>query len=215
LPKVSQTHRDNRKRQILDAAIECFARQGFQRTGMEDIIRESNLSTGAIYSYFQSKDQIIEVLADERHDREKHLVQDALTAEGWPECLHLLISRFCDSLQESRERKERRLGIHLWAEALCNPKVLRIIRRGVNQPLELLSRAIGKAQGDGHLRKEIDSNTAARVLIALFHGFVLQQAWDEHADVAAFTKAVQAMVDAYFSAVSKGRPVKIRELRSR
>ena len=114
MPRVSEAHRYSRRRQILDAAIECFARRGFQRTSMEDIIRESNLSTGAIYSYFQSKDQIIEALANERHDREKQLVQQALAGE-WPESLHLLVRSFCDSLDEPAERKERRLGIHVWA----------------------------------------------------------------------------------------------------
>ena len=215
MPKVSEAHRYNRRRQILDAAIECFARHGFQRTSMEDIIRESNLSTGAIYSYFQSKDQIIETLADERHDREKHLIQRALASGPWAECLHLLVTNFYDSLEESTERKERRLGIHLWAEALCNPKVLRLIRRGLNQPLELLSDAIAKSQADGQLRKEIDPDAAARVLIALFHGFILQQAWDEGVDIAAFARSARSMADAYFSARSKARLAKVRELRPR
>lgn len=105
MPKVSEAHKDSRRRQILDAAIECFARRGFQRTSMEDIIRESNLSTGAIYSYFQSKDQIIETLADEQHDREKRLIQQALARGDWMECLHLLVRSFYESLEESAERK--------------------------------------------------------------------------------------------------------------
>ena len=178
---------------------------------MEDIIRESNLSTGAIYSYFQSKDQIIEALADERHDREKQLIQQALAGGEWTENLHLLVRSFYDSLDEPAERKERRLGIHVWAEALCNPKVLRLIRRGINQPLELLSRAIAKAQADGQLGKTIDPDAAARVLIALFHGFILQQAWDDRVDIAPFAKAVQSMTRTYFSA---GRTRALRRSRS-
>jgi hypothetical protein len=78
--------------------------------------------------------------------------------------------------------------------------VLRLIRRGINQPLELLSHAIAKAQADGQLGKEIDPDGAARALIALFHGFILQQAWDNRVDIAPFAKAVQSMVEAYFSA---------------
>jgi AcrR family transcriptional regulator len=212
LPKVSEAHRLNRRRQILDAAIECFARQGFQRTGMEDIIAESGLSTGAIYSYFQSKDQVIETLADERHDREKQLIERALAAGDWPQCLHLLMNDFYEPLEQAPQRKERRLGIYLWAEALCNPKVLRLIRRGINQPLGLLSDAIAKAQADGRLRDDIDPEAAARTVIALFHGFILQQAWDDRVDRAAFGKAAQAMLDAFFS---KGRKAKVRELRVR
>ena len=52
MPKVSQAHLDARRRQILDAAIECFAREGFHQTIMQDIVTQSALSPGAIYTYF-------------------------------------------------------------------------------------------------------------------------------------------------------------------
>jgi AcrR family transcriptional regulator len=214
LPKVSETHRINRRRQILDAAIECFARKGFQRTSMEDIIRESNLSAGAIYSYFLSKDQIIETLADERHEREKQLIEKALTAGEWSECLSTLVKDFYESLRDPSERKERRLGIHLWAEALSNPRVLRLIRRGINQPLELLSDAIRGAQTEGRLRRDIDPDSAARVLVALFHGFLLQQAWDDRADIKSFARAAQSMAESYFSH-SAARRATVRQLHPR
>ena len=216
MPKVSEAHRENRRRQILDAAIECFAHDGFQRTTMEDIIREAGLSAGAIYSYFQSKDQIIETLADQRHEREKRIIEAALNRDEWAASLRELFRIFSSELLgASSVRKERRLEIHLWAEALCNPKVLRLIRRGMNQPLKLLSNAIAKAQGSGRLPATLNPEAAARVLIAIFYGLILQQAWDERTDVAECAKAAQAMLAAYFSPKATARTAKIRELRPR
>jgi TetR/AcrR family transcriptional regulator, transcriptional repressor of aconitase len=55
MPKVSQNHLDARRQQILAAAIECFCRQGFHPTTMQDIIKESGLSSGAIYTYLPVK----------------------------------------------------------------------------------------------------------------------------------------------------------------
>jgi AcrR family transcriptional regulator len=214
LPKVSEAHRHNRRRQILDAAVECFTRRGFQRTSMEDIICESNLSTGAIYSYFQSKDQIIETLADKRHARERQFIQQAVVCGDWTECLDLLVKSFYESLEDPMERKERRLGIHLWAEALCNSKVLRLIRRGINQPLELLSRAIAEGQADGKVRGEIDPDATARVLIAVFHGVILQQAWDEGTDLAACAKAARSMAERCLFSRPVHRRATVQELRS-
>ncbi len=49
----------------------CFAREGFHRTTMQDIFREADLSPGAVYSYFEGKDELIEAIADERHARER------------------------------------------------------------------------------------------------------------------------------------------------
>jgi TetR/AcrR family transcriptional regulator, transcriptional repressor of aconitase len=48
MPKVSQAYWDARRAQILDAAIVCFARQGFHRATMDDIVHQSKLSPGAI-----------------------------------------------------------------------------------------------------------------------------------------------------------------------
>src|SRR3954462_3215845 len=59
MPKVTEEHVDARRRQILSAALRCFARAGFHRTTMQDIFREADLSPGAVYSYFKGKDELI------------------------------------------------------------------------------------------------------------------------------------------------------------
>ena len=46
LPKVTEAHRESRRAQILDAAMACFARQGFHQTTMQDICREAAFSPG-------------------------------------------------------------------------------------------------------------------------------------------------------------------------
>lgn len=57
-PDVSE----ERRNQILEAAIATFARLGFQQTRMDDIAQESGLSKGALYLYYKSKDAIIAAL---------------------------------------------------------------------------------------------------------------------------------------------------------
>ncbi len=215
MPKVSEAHRHSRRRQILDAAIACFAREGFQRTTIEDIIRESGLSAGAIYSYFQNKEAVIETLADERHEREQRLIAEALHDREWPDSMRILFETFFESLADSDVRKERRLGIHLWAEALCNPRVLKLIRRGINQPLKLLSDAIDQAQSRKQLPATLKPEATARILIALFHGLILQQVWDERTDITQFAKTAHAMATAYLSSKSPIRPAKLHPPRPR
>jgi len=59
VPKVSEEHADARRQQIIDAAYRCFARKGFHQATMRDIYEEAGLSPGAVYHYFDSKDEII------------------------------------------------------------------------------------------------------------------------------------------------------------
>ena len=56
----------DRRRQILDAAIRVFARQGFNACRVSDIAREANVAYGLVYHYFDSKDQVLNELFVER-----------------------------------------------------------------------------------------------------------------------------------------------------
>ena len=56
----------DRRRQILDAAIRVFARQGFNDCRVSDIAREANVAYGLVYHYFDSKDQVLNELFVER-----------------------------------------------------------------------------------------------------------------------------------------------------
>lgn len=59
MPRISDEARAGRRAQILDAAWRCFQQKGLHATTMQDIIGESGLSAGAVYSYFKSKDDLI------------------------------------------------------------------------------------------------------------------------------------------------------------
>jgi AcrR family transcriptional regulator len=50
---------EERKNQIIDAAIKVFNKLGFNKARMDDIVEESGLSKGTLYWYFKSKDEII------------------------------------------------------------------------------------------------------------------------------------------------------------
>lgn len=83
LGKRDKTKLQNRA-QILDAAKTLFSEKGFEATNVRDIIHESALSPGTFYNYFQSKEEIFEVLTDEIiaevrrgiHDSYKHVKMD-------------------------------------------------------------------------------------------------------------------------------------------
>src|SRR6476659_3248311 len=56
----------DRRRQILDAAIRVFARQGFHSARVSDIADEAGVAYGLVYHYFNSKDQVLNELFTER-----------------------------------------------------------------------------------------------------------------------------------------------------
>jgi TetR/AcrR family transcriptional regulator, fatty acid metabolism regulator protein len=61
-------HAEDRRRQILDAAVRVFARQGFHTCRVSDIADEAGVAYGLVYHYFQSKEQVLDTLFLERWD---------------------------------------------------------------------------------------------------------------------------------------------------
>lgn len=49
----------DKKKQILDAAIRCFARKGFHATSIQEIADELGMAKGSMYFYFKSKDDLL------------------------------------------------------------------------------------------------------------------------------------------------------------
>jgi TetR/AcrR family transcriptional regulator, fatty acid metabolism regulator protein len=56
----------DKRRQILDAAVRVFARQGFHSTRVSDIADEAGVAYGLVYHYFSSKDEVLNELFSER-----------------------------------------------------------------------------------------------------------------------------------------------------
>ncbi len=58
MPKVSKEYREARRDEIARAALRCLERKGVHDTSIADIVEESGLSTGAIYSHFTNKAEL-------------------------------------------------------------------------------------------------------------------------------------------------------------
>ena len=56
----------DKRRNILDAAIRVFARQGFHSTRVSDIADEAGVAYGLVYHYFDSKEEVLNELFSER-----------------------------------------------------------------------------------------------------------------------------------------------------
>lgn len=56
---------ENRKRQIVDAATECFAARGYHATSISDIIDGADIARGTFYLYFKSKHEIFQHILDD------------------------------------------------------------------------------------------------------------------------------------------------------
>jgi AcrR family transcriptional regulator len=208
LPKVSKEYLDSRRSEILDAALVCFSREGFHPTTMQDIVRESGLSPGAIYNYFKSKEEIIEAIANQRHLKEKRLVTETIDTGPADQALARLRDAFLDELDNPKERLRRRVSVQLWAEAQRNPSIRRVVRRSFEEPRKLITAALIRAQRQGAIADLADPDALACFVIAAFHGLVLQREWNDKFSAEPFKVLLSSLLQAVSVRADEPKAVK-------
>lgn len=194
MPRIGAARAAARRRQIIDAALACFARRGFHKTTMQDVVRQSGLSPGAIYCHFSGKQAIILAVVAERRRRETALLQRAATQQTLAAGLDRLVADFIAALAAPEERAWRRLAVQLWAESLHDRRLLGEVRRGVDIPRRRLAALIDRARATGGAPQGLDPDAAARVLIACYQGLALQLSWEPGIDVAACAAALRGLL---------------------
>lgn len=115
----------DRREQILNAAMVCFAKRGFHQASMHDISAEAGISVGLIYRYFENKEAVISAMAD-RHKSEIHnLLERARQASSLLESLEVLFTAHCC---ENSPQVTSAFVVDLFAEAARNPGVRQLVR---------------------------------------------------------------------------------------
>jgi AcrR family transcriptional regulator len=205
MPRITRARAEMRRRQIIEAALVCFARHGFHKTTMQDIVKQSALSPGAIYCHFGGKHDIIVAVVEERHRRETELLQRASGKESFASAIDDLMKNFIAVLDTAEERAWRRLTIALWAESLHDRRLAVAVRQGVDAPRVMLADMIRQARTRGELADGRNDDAMARLLIASFQGLVLQQAWDASVDAAACADALAVLIASPRASGNRGR----------
>lgn len=134
-----------RRAQIIEAALACFVREGYNNTTMDDIVAESGLSKGSLYWYFKSKDDLfatalMSVFVDVGQEAFAALEQCttasdkmravARAATGFGRAAEGLFNLFLEFWASSPRREE---ASQLWVGLLAQYKdvVVGIIEQGV------------------------------------------------------------------------------------
>lgn len=158
----------DRRRQILDAAVRVFARQGYHTSRVSDIADEAGVAYGLMYHYFRSKDELLDTLFSERWELMLAAIRAADAREG----------------ATAREKLDEIAGFIVGSyrhdPALMKVIIVEVTRAAnsfgqthlaaIRTAYELIAGIVGRAQRSGELRNDIDPLFAAMA----FYGVVEQ-----------------------------------------
>lgn len=204
MPRVKPEYKEERRAEIIAAARSCFARDGFHRSTLQDVFAEAGLSAGAVYNYFQSKDELILAIAEDRHRDEAAALSEQAHSSDPTEGLRAVAAHFIDTYLTPAGLERRRIAVQTWSEAMLSTKVLASVRQGLDTPRHEIASLVRRAQKSGQIESGLDADAVARSFIALFHGFLLQKLWDPKLDIEACTEVFEHFLSS-LKATSKKR----------
>ncbi|MBP5975839.1 TetR/AcrR family transcriptional regulator [Brasilonema sp. CT11] len=198
MPKISEEQRQARRDQILAAVWRCFIRKGVHGTSMEDIIRESGLSAGAVYLYFTGKQELILAAISTYMGQLRGLLQAVLMQE---ETLAPL--PFVQEMVSAFTKHTKRQGIDLnsvilmgWSEAQTNSDVKALVTNFQTGYLDALTNVVRQWQQRKYVRSEADAEDIAKALLSFFLGSIVQEALLGGADSATLTRGIEGLLGA-------------------
>ncbi|RDG34806.1 TetR/AcrR family transcriptional regulator [Streptomyces corynorhini] len=181
MARVSQEHLDARRRQILEGAARCFTANGFHATSMQEVLREVDLSAGAVYRYFGGKDELIGAIAADVLDGVRGAFDRAAATRPLPPP-DVLLGEVMRELLESGGlvgddmRTSSRLIVQVWSETLRNEELAEVLRDGFRKLRAVWIPLIETYQETGLMRADVPAPDVARTMIATVQGFMAQQA---------------------------------------
>jgi TetR/AcrR family transcriptional repressor of uid operon len=161
----------DRRTQILEAAVICFAKRGFHQTSMHDISAEAGISVGLIYRYFENKEAVISAMAD-RHKAEIHdVLERARQAPSLLESLEILFTAHCC---ENSPKVQSAFVVDLYAEASRNPQVADLVRDILQTAMDGVTDLIARspeAEGNAH---GLTPNELSELIFAVARGMLMR-----------------------------------------
>src|SRR5229473_3918740 len=169
-PQIDSSNADRRS-QILDAALVCFAKRGFHQASMHDISAEAGISVGLIYRYFENKDAVISAMAD-RHKKEIHeVLERARRAPTLLESLEILFTAHCC---EDAPQVISAFVVDLYAEASRNPHVADLVRDVLQTAMDGVTDLIARSPEAESAAHGLKPHELAELIFAVSRGMLMR-----------------------------------------
>ena len=171
-PKVTTQYKSEVREKIIESAVECFARTGFDKTKMDDIANLSDVSKGTLYLYFKSKEDLFYGICQSSLKKVKDQLNGMLITK---DNLVSDAERFYDYFQKGVNPYHNMVLLEMSAMATRNPRLRRVLMQHRVNRHQVISEFIGLQIRNGFARKDVDKDAIASGLIGLYEGLVINR----------------------------------------
>jgi len=201
----------SRQQQIIKVASRLFVKNGYHKTTVREIARESGLTVGTLYHYFSSKEEMLTLVLERTSEGTNRIAQkteEVLSQLGPTQALHLAIEKYFSAVNNSQDQ------ILFWyhdTRALSRDQRRKLLG---NEGLlaEIFNRVLIAGCETGEFR-EHDTMLMSHNIIVLGDMWAFRR-WFLR-DHCGFEEYLKKQTDMILSAISNEVPVSFRESEAR
>ena len=196
MARITESEREARRNQILNAARSCVAEHGLEAVSMEMIIKASGVSIGAVYRYFKGKDEVIAAAFISGTAGMIAALEPVWAQEPAPPLPELLgqVLRAIRGYQAGSAIDLSAVALHGWSHSQSDPDLRVGARRMYGSIRARLADACRAEREAGQFDGSIDAESLAQLLFSIVVGFTAQRALVGDADIDAHVGALRALI---------------------
>ena len=189
------------KRNLLDAGLIVFSQKGYAATRVEDIAKQANVTTGAIYHHFEGKSDLYSALVDLNSAKANQLAEQILQEGGTPATIlrRLLVRLFQFAEEDEEYRAVVELSINMTGFAPELEEITKQILEGRRVLTQSFSTLIQEGIDAGEFHSNVSPEDAALALVGFMNGMGL--IWVQDPEHFSIKERAENLVDSFLSGI--------------
>ena len=167
-PKVTSQHKQEVQGRIIQSAIECFSKNGFDRTRMDEISLLADLSKGTLYNYFDNKEDLFNAICEDSLDLLKIQLDQIFTKSK--DDLIFNAELFYENFQKIQKEGSAKVFFEALSESTRNPKLKIILFKHRVKIYKLVENYLQIQSDKGFIKGDMNLTYVASGMVSLFDG---------------------------------------------
>jgi AcrR family transcriptional regulator len=176
---TTQKRSQSTRNHILDSALNCFSKNGYDATGVAEICNAAGVSKGAFYHHFPTKQSVfLALLNDWLGGIEGALSNVSNKAASVPEAFEDMAGMITQIFTVAQGKIP--MFLEFWMQARRDPVIWQATVEPYRKYQQIIEKLIQKGIEEGTI-KEVNSQDVARIIVSIAVGSLLQDALDPDA----------------------------------
>jgi AcrR family transcriptional regulator len=160
---------NERRLEILCAAVNLFADKGFERTTVDEIAGNANIGKGTVYLYFKNKEAIFRAIIEYGLNALEQILTESVGHGDFGQQLHMIIYNNLQFIESNREFYRMFLKEGLTFKLLSDEQSYRLIMEKHESIFSTMRQIIHEGIDQGYLRPGIPDDYVATISGILDH----------------------------------------------